>query len=176
MPSVFGHSAVGYTLAKLLDSKNSKWLLLAAIFSTNLPDFDVLAFKFGIPYEHPFGHRGFTHSVIFAFIWAVILMFAFGKNRKMLWFLVVFVGTLSHGIFDAMTSGGRGVGFFIPIDNSRYFFPFRDIKVSPIGVDRFFSAWGIKVLFSEIKYIIFPCFLILAVRFLFLKLKRMEKR
>ncbi|UKM64900.1 metal-dependent hydrolase [Flavobacteriaceae bacterium GSB9] len=68
MASIFGHSAVGFTLAKLMDSKNSKWLLLVAIFSTILPDFDVLAFKFGIPYEHPFGHRGFTHSILFALI------------------------------------------------------------------------------------------------------------
>ena len=99
------------------------------------------------------------------------MMFAFGKRRKLLWFSVVFLSTLSHGFFDAMTSGGEGVGFFVPFDNNRYFFDFRAIKVSPIGISRFFSYWGIKVLFSEIKYIIFPCFLILVVRFLPLKFK-----
>lgn len=171
MASVFGHSAVGFTLAKLLDFKNSKCLLLAAIFSTILPDFDVIGFQLGIHYEHPLGHRGFTHSIVFAFIWALVLMFSFGKNQKLLWFAVIFLSTLSHGVLDAMTSGGRGVGFFIPFDNERYFFPFREIKVSPIGVERFFSSWGVKVLFSEIKYILIPCFLILSVRFLILKIK-----
>ena len=31
-----------------------------------LPDVDVLAFRFGIPYEHPLGHRGLAHSLAFA--------------------------------------------------------------------------------------------------------------
>lgn len=78
---------------------------------------------------------------------------------------------MSHGILDAMTNGGRGVGFLIPFDNKRFFFPCRNILVSPIGTQEFFSSWGIKVIFSEIKHVTFPCFLILAVRFLVIKIK-----
>jgi inner membrane protein len=70
-----------------------------------------------------------------------------------------------------MTSGGKGVGFLIPFNNERFFFPFRDIKVSPIGVERFFSEWGISVILSEIKYILFPCLIIFVVRFFVLKIK-----
>jgi inner membrane protein len=162
---------VGFTLTKIIDSKHTKWLLFAAIFSAILPDFDVVAFKFGIPYEHPLGHRGFTHSIFFAIIWAFILMFAFGKKSKFMWFVVIFLSTISHGLLDAMTSGGRGVGFFIPFDNSRFFFPFQGIIVSPLGFKRFFSEWGLQVIFSEIKYIFLPCALILVVRFLVNKLK-----
>lgn len=166
MASIFGHGMVGFTLAKVMDNHHIKWLVLAAVFSTILPDFDVIAFKFGIPYEHPLGHRGFSHSVLFAFIWAFVLMFTIGKKQKLVWFFVIFLATLSHGILDAMTSGGRGVGFFIPFNDHRYFFPFRDIKVSPLGVQRFFSEWGLKVIFSEFKYIFLPCFFIFGVRFL----------
>ena len=166
MASVFGHSIVGFTISKIMDSRNSKWLLIAAIFSTILPDFDVIAFKFGVPYLHPLGHRGFTHSIIFAVLWALILMFALGKKNKLIWFLVIFLSTLSHGILDAMTSGGKGVGFFIPFNNNRFFFPFREIKVSPIGIKNFFSEWGIQVILSEIKYVFVPCFIILAIRIL----------
>ena len=172
MASIFGHSAVGFTLAKVIDNKNLKWLIIAAIFSTILPDFDVLAFKFGIAYAHPLGHRGFTHSILFALLWALVLMFKWGKQNKLIWFLVIFLSTVSHGILDAMTTGGKGVGFFIPFNNNRFFFPFREIKVSPIGVKEFFSEWGIQVIFSEIKYIILPCFIILAVRILIKKVKK----
>jgi inner membrane protein len=171
MASIFGHSVVGYTLTKVIDNKNTKWLLLAAIFSTILPDFDVIGFKLGIPYEHPLGHRGFTHSISFAFLWAFLLMFLLGKQNKKLWFLVIFLATVSHGILDAMTTGGRGVGFFIPFDNSRFFFPFQVIKVSPLGFEKFFSDWGLQVIFSEFKFIVLPCFLILFVRFLILRVK-----
>ncbi len=33
-----------------------------------LPDADVLSFKFGLAYGNVFGHRGFTHSLVFAFV------------------------------------------------------------------------------------------------------------
>ena len=55
MASVFGHGIVGFTLAKLIDTKNAKLLVLLAIGSTILPDIDVIAFNFGIPYSHPLG-------------------------------------------------------------------------------------------------------------------------
>ncbi len=172
MASVFGHGMVGFTITKIMDNKNLKWLLIAAIFSTILPDFDVVAFNLGIAYHHPLGHRGFTHSIVFAILWGMLLMFLLGRKNKIIWFLVIFFSTVSHGILDAMTSGGLGVGFLIPFDNSRFFFPFTPIKVSPIGIEKFFSSWGIKVLFSEFKYIILPCFFILAVRFLAIKLNK----
>ena len=168
MASVFGHAVVGFTLSKIISNNNSKLLLLFAIISTILPDVDVIAFNFDIPYEAPFGHRGFTHSVLFAVLWASILMLIFGKLNKVIWWIVIFLSTLSHGILDAMTSGGRGVGFFIPFQNDRYFFPFREIVVSPIGIERFFSERGKSVIFSELKYVILPCFIILVI-FYFMK-------
>lgn len=62
-----------------------------------------------------------------------------------------------------MTSGGKGVGFLIPFDNERYFFSFRGIKVSPLGIENFFSEWGFKVILSEFKYIAMPCLFVLSV-------------
>lgn len=70
MASLFGHSIVGFTLTKVIDTTHTKWLLVAAIFSTILPDFDVVSFQLEIPYLHPLGHRGFTHSIVFALLWA----------------------------------------------------------------------------------------------------------
>jgi len=159
-------------LAKLIDTKQAKLLVFLAISSAILPDLDVIAFNFGIPYSHPFGHRGFSHSIVFAALWAIILMLAFGKRNKVTWFFVIFLSTISHGVLDAMTSGGRGVGFLIPFNNNRFFFPFRGIKVSPIGVEKFFSEWGLQVLFSEFKYIFIPCFLIFGVRLFILKFNK----
>jgi inner membrane protein len=117
------------------------------------------------------GHRGFTHSMLFAILWALILMFTLGRKSKLIWFSVIFLSTVSHGVLDAMTSGGKGVGFLIPFNNNRFFFPFREIKVSPLGVSKFFSEWGLQVIFSEIKYILLPCLLILLFSYTFKKLK-----
>ncbi|EDP72305.1 hypothetical protein FBALC1_14427 [Flavobacteriales bacterium ALC-1] len=172
MASIFGHGLVAYTASKIIDSKSNKLLLFLAIGSAILPDLDVLAFKLGISYLHPFGHRGFTHSILFAVLWSGLLAFIFGKSRKLIFAIVLFLSTLSHGILDAMTSGGEGVGFFIPFDNSRYFFPFREIKVSPIGIEKFFSEWGINVILSELKYIAIPCFIILMIGFICKKISK----
>ena len=171
MASLFGHGLVGYTLSKVVDSTSSKILFVLAIISAILPDLDVIAFKFGIPYSHPFGHRGFTHSIICALIWAVLLAFFFGKTRKVVFTIVIFLSTVSHGLLDALTTGGKGIGFFIPFENSRYFFPNRVIQVSPLGVKEFFSEWGIRVLLSELKYIAIPCSIILITLFIVKKIK-----
>ncbi|WP_346881051.1 metal-dependent hydrolase [uncultured Algibacter sp.] len=174
MASIFGHGMVGYTLSKVIDNRNTKWLVLLVILSSILPDLDVVGFSLNIPYGHALGHRGFTHSIVFAVFWALVLMFTLGRNNKLIWFLVIFLSTISHGILDAMTSGGKGVGFLIPFNNNRFFFPFRNIKVSPIGVDNFFSEWGMRVILSELKYIMIPCLIILTVRFFVVRLKDMH--
>ncbi len=161
MASVFGHAITAYTITKLVSNHTSKTLIFLAIGSAILPDIDVLAFNFGIPYTHPLGHRGFTHSILFALLWSGLLALLFGKNKKNLFLIILFLATLSHGMLDALTTGGKGVGFFIPWGNERYFFPYRFIKVSPIGIDKFFSSWGMQVVLSELKYIILPCSLIL---------------
>lgn len=169
MASIFGHGLVAYTISKVADSKSNKLLVFLAIGSSIVPDLDVVGFFYGIDYSHPLGHRGFTHSIVFAVIWSGLLMFlvctklsgSARKPRKLMFAIVLFLATVSHGLLDAMTSGGKGVGFFIPFDNSRYFFPFRGIKVSPIGVEKFFSEWGIRVLLSEIQYIAVPCGIVL---------------
>ena len=163
MASIFGHSIVAFTISKVINNKHSKPLVLLAIVSSILPDLDIVSFSLGIPYEHPFGHRGFLHSIIFAILWALLIMVFVAKKNKLIWFFVIFLSTVSHGILDAMTSGGRGVGFFIPLNNDRYFFPFRGIKVSPIGIKDFFSEWGIHVILSELKYIVVPCIIVLLI-------------
>ncbi|WP_456436961.1 metal-dependent hydrolase [Psychroserpens sp.] len=172
MASIFGHGILAFTISKVIDKQDLKPLMLLAIVSSILPDADVLAFSFGIPYEHMLGHRGFTHSIAFALLWSLLLTFIFSKAKRIVFFVVLFLSTLSHGILDAMTSGGAGVGFLIPFNSERYFFPFRGIKVSPIGIEKFFSEWGILVVLSEIKYIMIPCLLILTTLFLMRKNKK----
>ena len=45
-----------------------------------------------------------------------------------------------------------GVAFFAPFNNTRFFFPWRPIEVSPIGLS-FFSTRGMAVLLSELIWI-----------------------
>lgn len=116
----------------------------------------------GIRYGDLWGHRGMTHSLLFAAVIAVVMAFRFAPARPELWklMLLLFVITASHGVLDAMTNGGLGVAFFSPFDTSRYFFPWTPIQVSPIGASRFFSIRGMDVLWSEIVWIWGPAILL----------------
>jgi inner membrane protein len=123
-----------------------------------LPDVDSLGFAAGIPYGHAFGHRGFTHSLFFAACVALLCV-PFAERlgvSPVAAFAFVFASVSSHGLLDAMTTGGLGVAFWSPFSNERYFLPWRVILVSPIGVEPFFSRRGLEVLRSELLWIWVP--------------------
>ena len=132
-----------------------------------LPDADVAGLLLGIPFGSPLGHRGLSHSLLFAAaVAAVVVAVGFrhvpeGVSRPRLW-LYLFLATASHGVLDALTDGGPGIAFFAPFDNARYFFPFRPIVVSPLGIRPFFSGWGLRVIESELVWIGVPCLVVAA--------------
>ena len=67
MPTVFSHAVVPLALHAGLGRKAIGLRLLAAgIAASVVPDLDVIALRFGIPYGDAFGHRGATHSIAFA--------------------------------------------------------------------------------------------------------------
>lgn len=168
MASAFGHAAAAFTASRFFPKfLMQKRVVFLGIASSIMPDIDVLAFKYGIPYEDMWGHRGITHSIFFAVLWSLALVYIFhskskSTNKRNL-FLFYFLATASHAILDACTTGGAGVAFFAPFDNERYFAPWRVIKVSPISASRFFSEWGLKVLASEAKFIGLPCLILLGI-------------
>ena len=116
------------------------------------PDLDVIAFRFGIPYSAPFGHRGAAHSVLVALVLASVAAFATpltadGWTRWRLWLLCAVVA-VSHGMLDTLTDGGLGIAVFWPFSNRRYFAPWTPIPVAPIGA-RMFTPQGARVLLIE---------------------------
>lgn len=73
MPTVITHAAVPLCFGAGLGLKViPPRLLFAGVVLAMLPDADVLAFKFGVAYGNVFGHRGFTHSLLFAFVLPVV--------------------------------------------------------------------------------------------------------
>ena len=166
MPSIFSHPAIPIALAAAAGSRAVPWRLLAAAIACSiLPDIDALLFWAGVPYDAMFGHRGFTHSILFALIVAAAGWGIAPRLQAKRWVvcLVLFLSTVSHGVLDAMTTGGLGVAFFSPFSNQRIFLPWRVIEVSPMGVPRFFSVRGIQILASEVVTVWLPCLLLAVV-------------
>ncbi len=163
MASAFSHAFAAVALGKTFSGTKMSWRFwFLAVASAILPDADVVFLALGVPYQNMLGHRGLTHSLAFALVWALLVVsLEFKKTphfSRSWWGLVVFffAVTASHGVLDALTNGGRGVAFFAPFSSARYFFPWRPIEVSPLGVTRFFSERGLTIVRSELKYIWLP--------------------
>ncbi len=179
MPSAFTHIFVGEALGKTYTAEKMpvKFWVLAGACSI-IPDIDIIGFNFGIKYGSMFGHRGFSHSLTFALLAAIVVVsFAFPAvsrfSRKWWSFLgFFFVVTAFHGVLDAMTSGGYGIAFFDPFYDRRFFLPWRPIMVSPIGVHGFFSRWGWDVIKSEMTWVWLPMIALSAAVITFRKMKK----
>lgn len=165
MASAFAHIAIPVVLYVVWKNKpvSLRLFFLASLVSI-VPDIDVLAFNLGIAYESPWGHRGFTHSLIFAAALSLALtpFHIVVESSRLAVFWVCFVSCISHALLDALTNGGLGVALLWPFSDERFFFPFRPIEVSPIGIAIFFSERGAKVIASELQWIILPAMLIAA--------------
>jgi len=134
-------------------------ILVAGVAASVLPDLDVLAFRLGVPYGSALGHRGLTHSLVFAVLVALLgaRLHRLLATKSSTAFFFLLVATGSHGILDAFTNGGFGIAFLWPFSNERFFAPYQVIEVSPIGISRFLSSRGLSVLESELLWVWAPC-------------------
>jgi len=150
VPTILSHPAVALGLHRLPGrTPLPASVITAGAIGSILPDVDVVGFAFHVPYASTFGHRGFTHSIVFALIVAAFAALLLHRGRRA--FAFVLLCTLSHPLFDAMTNGGLGIAFFSPFSNHRYFLPWRPIRVSPIG------RLDVRVFVSELKWVWLPC-------------------
>jgi inner membrane protein len=165
MASPFSHAVAALSIGTCFYRPQiPKRVWLAGVICSVVPDLDVIGFRFGIHYGDFWGHRGFTHSLVFAALLAGMVALAIFRRGAMgvgrfALFAYLFLATASHGVLDAMTDGGLGVAFFSPFDTTRYFLPWRPIHVSPIAVHRFFSARGFAILQNEAVWIWVPAIL-----------------
>lgn len=160
MPSSISHVAVPITIASVAGKRNvPKALLKAGMAAAVIPDLDLVGLVFGIPFEHPIGHRGFFHSPVFGLLLALVSLGAWrklGPSRSLV-FGVVFLSILSHSMLDAATYGSVGVAFLSPFSNERFLLPWRPIPVVPMALTSLFGLGGLAMVVAEVVWIWMPC-------------------
>ena len=164
MPTILTHPAVPLAIAVGLGSGIiTPRLLFAGILASILPDLDVITLHLRLPYAHDYGHRGASHSFLFAFLVALLGAAASkcfqSSTLRTIGFL--FAAGASHGILDGLTNGGLGIAFFWPFSNDRLFFPIQLIEVSPLSLSRIFSSRFVEVLRLELLWVWLPCLILL---------------
>lgn len=104
-------------------------ILYGAIAGT-IPDLDILSGFFTDPITAVEVHRGFTHSILFAFLGAILfgyLLYFIEKKNKVTYeegFWLFFWGFFTHALLDMFTTWGTRL--FWPLD---YSFAFKSIFV-----------------------------------------------
>lgn len=170
MPTIISHTIVAVAAGKAfapMEVPNHFWVL--SIVCSVIPDADVIGFSFGVPYDHFFGHRGFFHSPFFSLLLSIFIVGVFFHGVEIFskqwffYFLFFFLLSASHGLLDAFTNGGLGIALLSPFDDTRYFFPWTPIMVSPIGIRALFSKWGLIVIKSELLWVWVPSLLIVTI-------------
>ena len=160
MASAITHFIVGASVAlPLMDAVPlratlPRWAIpvTAGLFGV-LPDLDTYAmFAFGIPRGSLFSHRGVFHSPFFLALLAFAIAGIAARGRSwaalgLLWTC----GAITHPLLDMLTDGGSGVMLLFPLSSERLFFPWRPIRVSPLGIVRFFDRAG-EILASEFPF------------------------
>jgi len=151
-----GHIAVGVAAARWEATRERP--LLTGIFASMvlyaglslLPDADVIAFSLGIPYAAEWGHRGATHSLLFAALVGLCVACIGALGSRPFWrtWLLVACVIGSHGLLDMLTDGGLGVLLFWPLSAKRHFAPITPLPVAPIGRS-LLSVRGLYVVATE---------------------------
>ncbi|MGE0788378.1 MAG: metal-dependent hydrolase [Sandaracinaceae bacterium] len=147
-----GHVAVGLAAGRAAGTERPAAAMVGLAALSLLPDADVIGFTLGIPYASTFGHRGASHAILVGLVLGVACAFLVREPRAR-WRLGLFatLSIVSHGLLDAMTTGGEGVALLWPLTSDRYFFAWRPIPVAPIGAGML-SARGARVLATEALY------------------------
>ena len=160
MPSIFTHAAAALALGTAFraPSPPARFWVAGALCAV-VPDLDSFALRW-VPYEHVLGHRGITHSIAFAAVFAAIVVavwFRTWPGGSAVPWAYLWIATASHGLLDMFTNGGGGVALLAPFTEERLFFPWRPILVSPMSASRFFTERGARVFASELRWVWLPC-------------------
>jgi inner membrane protein len=174
MPTIMTHGLAAATIGRFYRGPIPRGFWVATVVCGMLPDADVVAFDMGLEYGHVFGHRGFSHSFVFAAMAGAALAAWFGRDSpgwvRLSLFAHFSLATASHGFLDAFTDGGLGAALFAPFTAERFFFPWTPLEVSPIGGHGFFTARDVRgglrwleVLWSELLWVWIPCALLMLI-------------
>lgn len=121
---------------------------------------DILFVALGARYRGMWGHRGITHSLLFAVAAAAAAFFWVRARDRSApagrLFGVLLLAAASHGFLDAAMASGVGVAVLAPFSAARYTLTWRPIRVPPPSDNPLLNLGGIRVTASEVLWLWLP--------------------
>jgi len=182
VPSFLGHAVAGATIHALTvdEATPQRRTRGLALFCALAPDLDWFMSFLHLPGRHVLNHRGLTHSLVAAFLLALLVVFlAFKEEDRSprIWLCMLF-SALSHCMLDACTLGGVGVAVFVPVTQMRFVCAWQPIQVGPIPLNPTLLRGFLVALWTEVLWIGVPALLLLSVNktYRYLRGLRLEER
>ena len=158
MTTLYTHAVTGLGLGRLCTPRPVPWSYWAlATVLPLIPDLDVFS---DAAYGSPMGHRGITHSLLFALAMGLVTGSMTARYFRIRWWrlaIVFFAIVASHGLLDALTRGGEGIPFFWPV-GGRYG-NWGPIPVSDIAFD-LPTPWYSHAIWAELLWVWLPTILL----------------
>jgi inner membrane protein len=163
MATTFSHPIPALAVSVVFGSKYiPPRLAVAMLIASVLPDIDIIGYALGYRFPSPLAHRGFTHSLPFAFAVSLMALAVAPrmKTKRGIAFFAVFLAFLSHYFLDAL--GSRwGIPIFWPFDEARHAVPWPSFISSMLdwwNPPRIFSTWwGDRFIRIELLTVWMPC-------------------
>ncbi len=170
MATIYTHAVVGVGLARLCAGRPMPWTYwgLAALLPV-VPDLDVFS---TYAYGSLLGHRGITHSLLFALLLSGIAAIATARWFRVHWWslmILFFLIVASHGLLDAMTKGGENIPFFWPL-GGRYG-NWGPLPVSDIAFDLPDPRYS-RAIRAELLWVWLPTIVLVGLAMLYRRLTR----
>jgi inner membrane protein len=164
-----GHVAVGLLVGRVYGGQRPRDVARAMVAFSGLallPDLDWVGVSLGVPNTGASGHRGYTHSALFAAsvgLLAGLISRAGGpegggaraaaaaRGRALWTGFLVFLAVVSHAALDSLCTNSRGVPLFWPLSDARVLAPWRPIPGAPTGLE-FLSREGAAVATIELLF------------------------
>lgn len=163
MPTIFTHALLPVIAAVgLSNPRLSSRLVAAGAAVAILPDADIVGRYFGVPHSADFGHRGATHTLIFALLVASLALPSARRMRASpgAAFAFIFLSVLSHPLADMLTSGGKGIMLLWPLEDERFKFWAHPVRASAVGLQGFETGTIWPTLMSELIWLLIPAALL----------------
>lgn len=160
MPTILTHAALPLIAAWGL--RAPRRLALAAAIVALAPDLDVAGRAFAIPHQALLGHRGISHSLLFALLLALLAWTAIARERPRWSLAFLFAAAASHGLADMYTRGSKGIMLWWPLGEARYEWQFQPVEASGIFARSITGGSLPAILLAELLWLVLPAFLLAA--------------
>ena len=163
MPTVLTHAALPLVAAwGSGPARIPPRLALAGAVLALAPDLDVLGRAFAVPHYAMLGHRGISHSLLFALALACLAVPLMPAGRRLWAVLFLFAAAASHGLADMFTHGSKGIMLWWPLSDTRYGWPLQPIEASGILVRSIANGSLPGILLAELVWLVLPALLFAA--------------